>query len=302
MCKARLARAPAILGILKAIGFALTLLAMARNLTSKVIVITGGSSGIGEATALRAAEAGMDVVLAARRTERLTEVAAPIRHRGRAVLTVPCDVTNWSDNERLFEQAWDRFGRVDVVFANAGYGMFGSVLDTPMADHRAIFEVNYFGTLHTLQAGAPYLRSTDSGLKQMLICSSAGSELALPMFGAYAATKAAQKSIGGALRAELADEGMTVTTVHPVGTKTPFFDTARERSPVTEAGDPSTTNTPPGLMQSSRHVAKTIVAAIRRPKPEVWPMRSSRWALALSNALPRVTACAMRRHYHRIRG
>lgn len=274
---------------------------MARDLNGKVIVITGGSSGIGAATALAAADAGMDVVLGARRTAALAEVAAQVEQRGRAVLSVTCDVTDPAQNEQLFEQSWQRFGRVDVVFANAGYGIYGSVLQTPLADHRAIFEANYFGTLHTLQASAPYLRQTQGGLKQMLICSSAASELGLPMFGAYAATKAAQDAIAGALRAEVAGEGFVVTSVHPVGTRTAFFDTLKAESPRTGAGEPATSNTPSAFVQSVELVASRIVGAIRRPKPEVWPMRTSRWALAFCTACPRFTAWLMRKHYRRIR-
>jgi short-subunit dehydrogenase len=275
---------------------------MARELTDKVIVITGASSGIGAATALACAEAGMDVALAARRADRLNEIAGQIEQRGRAALSVPCDVTDPEQLEQLFAQAWERFGRVDAVFANAGFGLFGSVLETPEADHRAIFEVNYFATLSTLKAAAPYLRKTENGLRHVLICASAGSEIGLPMFGAYTATKAAQDCIAGALRAELADEGIAVTSVHPVGTKTEFFDTVKARSTPTSAGEPGTTNTPPGLMQSVEHVAKRIVAALRRPRPEVWPMRTARWGLALCTAMPRFAAYLMRRHYHRLMG
>jgi short-subunit dehydrogenase len=275
---------------------------MPRNLTDKVIVITGASSGIGAATAIACAEAGMDVALGARRTEKLRDVAQQIEQRGRAALSVTCDVTDPAQVESLLDETWQRFGRVDAVFANAGYGVFGPVLETSDADHRAIFEANYFGTLTTLKAAAPYLRKTEGGLKHVLICSSAGSEIGLPLSGAYTATKAAQDCIAGAMRAEVAGEGMSVTSVHPVGTKTEFFDTAGARSsPGQGAGQaPTTTNTPPGMMQSVEHVARRIVGALRRPKPEVWPMPLARWGLALGTAVPRFAAAMMRRHYRRI--
>jgi len=274
---------------------------MARDLTGKVIVITGASSGIGAATAVEAARAGMDVVLGARRETRLAEVADQVRQLGRAGETVTCDVTDPAQNDTLVERAWQRFGRVDAVFANAGYGMFGSVLETPMDEHRRIFEVNYFATLLTLKAAEPYIRKTPDGLKHMLICSSAASELGIPMFGAYAATKAAQDCIAGAMRGELADEGIAVTSVHPVGTRTEFFDTAKARSPRTGAGEPAAPNTPVMFSQTAQQVARKIVATLRRPKPELWPMASARWAMALGTVLPGLAARLMRKHYHRVK-
>jgi short-subunit dehydrogenase len=273
---------------------------MQRDLTGKVIAITGGSSGIGAATAQACAAAGMDVALSARRRDRLEAVAELVRQQGREAVVVPGDVTDAQAQQQFFEQAWQTLGRVDVIFANAGYGIFGSVLDTPEADHRAIFETNYFATLTTLKTGVPYLRRTENGLSHVLICSSAASEIALPMFGAYAATKAAQDAIAGAMRAELAETGIVVTSVHPVGTRTEFFDTARQRSPQTDAGQPGGANTPEMFTQSVDHVAKRIVAALRRPKAEVWPMRSARWSLALATALPGLTAWLLRQQHKKV--
>ncbi|MFW6059158.1 MAG: SDR family NAD(P)-dependent oxidoreductase [Phycisphaeraceae bacterium] len=258
---------------------------MGRDLRDKVIVITGASSGIGAATAVACAAAGMDVAIAARREVRLRDVAGRIEQLGRRVVTVRCDVAEDGDVAHLFERAWAELGRVDVAFANAGYGLASSVLDTTDEQHRAIFEVNYFGTLRVVREAVPYLRRTGNGLGHLLICSSAASEIGLPWFGAYSATKAAQDCIAGALRSELQDE-VEVTSVHPVGTKTDFFDTAEQMA----GGDgPGMVNTPGLFTQTPEKVARKIVAALRRPRAEVWPLGIARLGLGLATILPGLT-------------
>ncbi len=274
---------------------------MPRTLASKLILITGASSGIGAATAVACARAGMDVVLAARRVEKLESLAKQIETLGRRALAVACDVNSDDDVERLFDKARQTFGRLDAAFANAGYGLFGSTLDTDLQTHRDIFETNYYGTLRTLRAAVPCLRQTQDGLKHLLICSSVVSEVGIPMFGAYCATKAAQDSIAGAMRAELADEGITVTSVHPVGTSTEFGEQARAHSLDKQAAERGS-NTPKAFTQSADHVADKIVHALRRPRPEVWPSTLSRYAAALTTASPRLTAWVMRRHMRKTRG
>lgn len=272
---------------------------MSRNLTDKLIVITGASSGIGAATAVACASAGMDVVLAARRVEKLEDVAQQVRSLGRRALAVACDVNRDDDVAGLFERAWDGFGRVDVVFANAGYGLFGTVMETDLQAHREMFETNYYGTLRTLREAVPCLKKTGDGLSQLLICSSVVSEVGIPMFSAYCATKAAQDSVAGAMRAELSDEGIHVTSVHPVGTSTEFGKQAREHSG-DNAASKRESNTPKAFEQTAEHVAGKIVAAIRRPIPEVWPSPLSRYAAALTTASPRLAAWVMRRHMRKI--
>jgi uncharacterized protein len=292
---------------------------MQRDLTDKLIIITGASSGIGAATGLACARAGMDVVLAARRVDKLDAVADQVRGLGRRALAVACDVTRDADVVGLFEQTWETFGRVDAVFANAGYGLFGSVMETDLQAHRDIFETNYYGTLRTLREAVPYLLKTDSGnagsgnpgsgnpgvgnpgvgLKHILICSSVASEIGVPKFGAYCATKAAQDSVAGACRAELADEGVTVTSVHPVGTATEFGEQARAYSPDQRAAERGS-NTPKALTQTAEHVADRIVRCLSRPRPEVWPSPMARLAVAAATACPRFAAWVMRRHMRKI--
>ena len=264
---------------------------MPFDLKNKVILITGASSGIGAATAVACAEAGMRVSLIARRSDKLQKLAAEIAGLGHKAHFFAADVCSDSEMENAFANCWSAFGRLDAVFANAGYGQIVSVLDMIEADERDMFETNYFGTTRTLRLAAPLMHDTPDSLKHLLICSSAASEIGLPTLGVYSATKAAQDSVAGALRAELHDEGFKVTSVHPIGTKTDFMAVA---------GEAQNNNTPGMLQQTPQRVATKVVATLRRPRPEVWPSGITRVGLALGTLSPRFASWAMRRHYRKL--
>ena len=264
---------------------------MPRDLKNKVILITGASSGIGAATAVACAEAGMRVSLVARRGDKLQKIAVQIAGMGHKAHFFSADVNNADDLKKAFADCWATFGRLDAVFANAGYGQIVNLLDMSEADERAMFETNYFGTTRTLRLAAPLMEQTTDGLKHLLICSSAASEIGLPTLGVYSATKAAQDSIAGALRAELHDDGFSVTSVHPIGTKTDFMRVA---------GEDDNKNTPVALQQTPEKVARHLVSALRKPRPEVWPSGITRVALALVTLSPRFASWAMRRHYRKL--
>ena len=263
-----------------------------RDLQNKVILITGASSGIGRATALACAEAGMRVSLIARRGEKLQKLAAEVASTGHKAHFFSADVRNQDDMKQAVKDCWDTFGRLDAVFANAGYGQIVNTLKMTEIDERAMFETNYFGTTRTLRLALPMMRQTKDGLKHMLVCSSAASEIGLPTLGVYSATKAAQDAVTGAIRAELHDEGFSVTSVHPIGTKTDFMRVA---------GEEQNNNTPGMLQQTPEQVARRIVAALKKPKPEVWPSRMTRVGLALGTLSPRFASWAMRRHYRKLK-
>lgn len=289
---------------------------MKRDLTHKVILISGGSSGIGRATALACAWAGMNVSIMARRTSKLEAVAKQVSDLNRKAHFFTGNVADGGDVKRWVEEADGVFGRVDAVYANAGYGMVCPAMDMTVDEQRAMFDVNYFGTVHLLREAMPYLATTKDGLKHMLICSSCLSELGPPGSGVYAATKAAQDMLAQSMRAELAPEGFSVTSVHPVGTRTEFFEQAKRMSPPEGAGGSEESSRgggtaggisvgggriepPDFFMQDAEKVAKRIVGALRRPCAEVWPMRTARLIAALATALPGPTAWALRKGYEK---
>ncbi|MCG8615309.1 MAG: SDR family oxidoreductase, partial [Desulfobacterales bacterium] len=195
---------------------------MARELKDKVMVITGGSAGIGAATAVAGARAGMKVVIAARRDEALERVAARVREAGGEVLTVVCDAASDADVSALAEQTVERFGGMDVMFANAGYGLFMPVEHMTDEATRRIFEVNYYGTIRCVKAAVPLMRKRGGG--HVVITSSIVGRVGLPFYAQYSATKAAQDALGTGLRVELEPDGIDVSVLYPIGTKTEFFE------------------------------------------------------------------------------
>ncbi len=263
---------------------------MAPNLTDQTILITGASSGIGKATALACAQAGMHVAVVARRADRLNEVAKEIQSLGRETLVIACDVQSDEQVHAAFQTTLQHWPHLDAVFANAGYGLFETIEKTTDEQIRDIFETNFYGTLRCIQQAIPIMKQQATG-GHLLLCASACSEISLPGYGIYAATKAAQDSLGGALRAELAHTPINVTTVHPIGTYTEFFPNVSARAGVDDVG----LNTPSLFMQRPEKVAKAIVRCLRKPKPEVWPAPMTRFGLALTTAFPSLAAMVLGR-------
>lgn len=259
---------------------------MARELNGLPIAITGASSGIGAATALECARAGMPVAVAARRADRLEALVQQIVREGGRAIAVPMDVDRAEDNERLVARTAETFGSVYAVFANAGYGFEGTMLDTPEQDLRAIFETNYFASITLARAALPHMRRAGRG--HILMCSSCLALLPMPWYGHYSATKSAQHHAARAMDVELRDVGIRVSSVHPVGTRTEFFDTAAARTPggKTSLLDRSTSGM---FMQPPERVARAVVRCLRRPRPEVWTSLPARLGFLLAGMMPGAT-------------
>ena len=185
----------------------------------KVFLITGASTGIGAATARQAVEAGYRVVLAARRAERLEALAGELGGEERA-LPVACDVSEWEQQEALARRALERFGRLDVVFANAGFGAQRSFLGDSPEHWRAMVLTNVYGAALTIRATVGALRESRGHL---LLTSWLAGRRALPG-SLYSATKHAVTAMGEALRQEVNGTGMRVTLIEPGMVDTPFFD------------------------------------------------------------------------------
>jgi len=184
-----------------------------------VFLITGASSGIGAATARRAAEAGYRLVLAARSRDRLVDLAEELGGADRA-LAVQCDVTEWDEQEAMVAEALEAFGQLDVAFANAGFGgARGFLSDTP--EHwRAMVLTNVYGAALTIRATVPALKKTRGHL---LLTGSVAGRRALPG-SLYSATKWAITAMGESARQDLNDTGMRVTVIEPGMVDTPFFN------------------------------------------------------------------------------
>jgi NADP-dependent 3-hydroxy acid dehydrogenase YdfG len=184
-----------------------------------VFLITGASSGIGEATARRAVEAGYRVVLGARRLERLEALAEGLGGPERAV-AVKCDVTEWSDQEAMAQEALGRFGQLDVVLANAGFGAKRGFLEETPEQWKSMVLTNVYGAALTIRATMTALKESRGHL---LLTGSVAGRRALPG-SLYSATKWAVTAMGEAARLELNGTGVRVTLIEPGSVDTPFFD------------------------------------------------------------------------------
>ena len=188
-----------------------------------VLLITGASSGIGAATA-RAAAGTHRLVLAARRLEPLRELVAELGGEERA-LAVRCDVTEWDQVEAMAGAAIEGFGRIDAVFANAGFGASRGFLEESPEHWRSMVLTNVYGVALTIRATLPHLLERGDG--HFVITSSVAGRRALPG-SLYSATKWAATAIGEALRAELRqiheNHAIRVTLIEPGMVDTPFFD------------------------------------------------------------------------------
>ncbi|MGE0481016.1 MAG: SDR family NAD(P)-dependent oxidoreductase [Phycisphaerae bacterium] len=262
---------------------------MSTELLDRVMVITGASSGIGAATALHCARAGMHVVLTARRRDRLDALAGQVRALGREAEVLAGDAADPDLAERLLDAAERRFRRFDVVFANAGYGIRRAAHETSMPELRAIFEVNFFAACDLLRLAARRLLAAKR-TGHLLMCSSCVAKFTLPECSAYSATKAAQNHVCRAMRMELRRFGIEVSSVLPVRTATEFFEAAAERSGLAR---PAAVSGP--MTQSADVVARAVVRCLRRPVPEVWTSFSARFGASLMTLFPRFMDFVARR-------
>lgn len=254
-----------------------------------VVVITGASAGIGRATAIRFAGEGASVVLAARSRARLAQLAERIEGRfGVETLVVRCDVREATEVEALAEAAIARFGRIDVLVNNAGYGLYGRIEDTPGEALRDVLETNVLGVHHAIRAVLPHMRRQGSG--HIVNVGSVVGKRSWPYHGAYAASKFALTGLTQALRGELAGSGVSVTLVLPASTDTEFFGNAPTFSP-------EYLPAPLGPVQTPGQVARAIVRSVSRPSPEVHMQPLMRIAHVLGDAFPGLTAWASELHY-----
>jgi NADP-dependent 3-hydroxy acid dehydrogenase YdfG len=184
-----------------------------------VFLITGASSGIGAQTARRAAEAGYRLVLAARSKDKLTSLAEELGGDERAI-AVRCDVTEWEDQQALAARAIGAFGRIDVAFANAGFGAPRGFTAGDVEHWKAMVLTNVYGAALTVRATIDHLKATSGHL---LLTGSVAGRRALPG-SLYSCTKWAVTAMGEAARLELDGTGVRVTLIEPGMVDTPFFD------------------------------------------------------------------------------
>ena len=243
---------------------------------TKVIAITGASSGIGRATAELLAQEEATVVVCARRRDRLDELAASIASRGGRALAVPGDVTSEADMRHLVARAVEAFGRLDVMICNAGIGFHDAFERTPPSVMRRLVDVNVMGTFYAAQPALELFRRQGEG--HIIAVSSIVGRRGMAGSGVYSATKAAQIGFIEALRAEFAGSRLRASIVYPVSTDTEFHAAIRRDFGREIHGL--------GPRQSAVDVARAIVECVASPKVEVYPFKKGWWLAVLSVVAP----------------
>ena len=233
-----------------------------RDISGTVAAITGASTGIGAASARALAAEGVSLVLGARRTDRLEQLASEL---GDSVAIVEMDVRKPEDSSRLISEAHERYGRLDALVANAGIGAYGGIMDLSDEQLTEMMDTNIAGTVWPIRAAVPGF--IEAGEGDIVIVASVAGLRGAADEAVYAATKFAQVGLAGALDRELREHGIRVTTLSPGGTATEF------------AMGAGRTPDMPGLadMMRPEDIASAVVTVLKQPRSMrtlLWSMRS----------------------------
>jgi short-subunit dehydrogenase len=242
---------------------------------SPVIIITGASSGIGEAAVKAFAQAGYRIVAAARRLDRLQALAEECSREQNQILPVQTDVCEIDDIENMVSAALDGFGQIDVLFNNAGIGRFGWLESLPVEDIEAQLRVNLLGLIYTSRTVLPHMIERREGI--IINMASIASFVATPTYTLYSASKHAVRGFTEALRREVSIYGIRVCGIYPGAVVTEFAHHARA---VRKTG----LTTPPALRLNSEEVAAAVLGLARRPRRTLimpWQMHAAIWANTL---------------------
>jgi short-subunit dehydrogenase len=264
-----------------------------RHWRDKVVIVTGGSGGLGRAIAGAFAECGASVVLSARGADALNTAADEMRQQNRSVLAVPCDVTDQQQVERLIAATIEHFGRIDVLVNNAGRSMRREAIETTPEDFRDLLELNLIALVRCTRAAMPELLKHRGSVVNI---GSLAAKSAARYVGAYPATKFAVAAYSQQLRLELGPQGLHVLLVNP-------GPIARHEPRAVPLHD--TTNLPeaakkPGAGVKTRAIdpdwlARRIVRACERREPELVVPSSARLLFALAQLSPRLGDWLVRR-------
>ena len=258
-----------------------------KRLKDQVIVITGGSSGIGLATARMAARHGARVVLAARNHDDLRDVTNEIIGNGGKAVAVVADVADPAAVDHIGEKALMEFGTIDTWINNAGLSIYGKLADVPLEDKRKLFDINFWGVVHGCRTAIRLMKDRGGVLINI---GSEVSDIAIPLQGIYSASKHAVKGYTDALRMELEHDRIpiAVTLVKPSAINTPYPEHARS---YLEDGVPAL---PPPLY-APEVVADAILRCAERPVRDVIVGGAGRMQVAMGHFAPRLTDRFMER-------
>jgi len=232
------------------------------DIQDKVIVVTGASYGIGEATANLLSRKGGRLALVARSEERIKEISAGLP----LSFAVRCDMSNEDDVRAMIARVRDHYGRIDVLVNNAGQGYGAPVEQIEMRKLRALYELNVFGPLVAMQAVIPIMKAQGNGA--IVNISSGTSLMYIPNVGAYSSTKRALNGLSLTARTEFAKYNITVGVVHPYITTSEFYKNALTAGNSAPGHVPVSGNMPPP--DTSEYVAEKIQEAIESGSAEIY--------------------------------
>ena len=251
-----------------------------KPLHEQVVVITGASSGIGLATAEAASAKGARLVLVARNGEALAEIAARLNGQGGQVEVLAADIADEATADRIADAALARFGRIDSWVNNAAAATYGTLEQTPEADHRRVFEVGYFGTVRASLRAIEVLK--DRGGALVIVGSILGTR-AMMLQGPYSAMKHAIKGFTDALRSEVLEARLpvSITLIKPSSMATPYPEHARNRME-------QPARIPP-IEYDPRLVARAILFSLEHPRREITVGGVGRFIELFGTAFPGLT-------------
>ena len=260
-----------------------------QRFAGSVVFITGASSGIGAALSLEFAREGADVVLAARRRDRLESVAAGIGAIGRRAVVAPCDVTREGDLERAAAAGRAAFGKIDVVVANAGFGVTGLLERLSLDDYRRQLETNVFGVLRTVYATLADLKKSRG---RLVVIGSVSGHIAVPGSSPYSMSKFAVRALADSLGHELAEHGVSVTLISPGFVESEIRQVDNRGILRTEKPAP---RIPAPMVMATPTAARKIVGAVARRRREVVITALGKVSVFLHRHAPRLLAQIIRR-------
>jgi short-subunit dehydrogenase len=254
-----------------------------EDFREKAVIVTGASSGIGRALALRLADEGAWLALAARNAQRLNALAVECEQRGGRATAMPTDVSDEDQCRRLIERAKDTYGRIDAVVNNAGMSVVAKLEELPHLDlFRQVMDVNLYGAVHCCYYALPFLKETRGRIVNV---ASLGGLMAIPYNSSYAASKFGLIGFSDALRMELQASGVSVTVICPYWVVTEFHERYLDKDgkPKGPAGRALYTE----KTMTADECARIVLEAARRRKRQVvmWPGGPFLWLKLIAPAL-----------------
>jgi short-subunit dehydrogenase len=241
---------------------------------NKVVLITGASSGIGKQTAIEFAKLGANVVLVARRKDKLEQAQNELKKLHVSTLVCSCDVSKKDQVKEMSKIVLEKFGSIDFLVNNAGFAIYGSISDLTIDEIESQMETNYFGMIYCIKNFLPSMLEKKSG--HIVNVASVAASFGLPGIASYCASKFAMLGFSEGLKHELKDTGVGITVVSPIMVRTNFFDHP--------SFDKMPKYSPTSL--SSKTVARAILKAANSPRLEIIVPSIVRSAVWMKNTFP----------------